>query len=88
MLTRCFSPSVSQAGGVVQRTPASHVPLVHIGAVLQQELASYEGSLTDTDRQTEGKHKPGYFQVQQVKQVFKQFYYSIIIIIIIGLSIS
>lgn len=54
MLTRCFSPSVSHAGGVVQWTPASHVPLVHIGAVLQQELASYEGSLMDgrTDRQT------------------------------------
>lgn len=52
---RCFLPGVSQAGGMVQRTPASHVPLVHISGVLQQELASYQGALRDTDRQTDGR---------------------------------
>lgn len=42
---------------MVQWTPASHVPLVHISAVLQQELASDQGALGDTRRQSENTNQ-------------------------------
>lgn len=49
-LNRNFLPSVSQISGVVQRASASHVPLVHVGSVLQQELTSYQRTLKENDR--------------------------------------
>lgn len=52
-LCRCFLPSVSEVGGMVQWASASHVPLVHIGSVLQQELTSYQRALKETQT---GRH--------------------------------
>lgn len=47
-----FVPSVSQIGGVVQRAPAPHIPLVHIGPILQQELTSHQRALCRGQQRT------------------------------------
>lgn len=42
---RCDSPRVSQICGVMQRAPPSHVSLVDVSGVLEQELAGDQGTL-------------------------------------------
>ena len=63
-----FLPSVSQISGVVQRASASHVPLVHVGAVLQQELTSYQRTLKENDR------KRFYFSLFSLRSTYIYIY--------------
>lgn len=44
-------PCVAQDGGVVQRPSAVAVHLVDVGTVLQQELTSCQGILSETGEQ-------------------------------------
>lgn len=41
----CDSPCVSQICGMMQRAPPSHVSLVDVSSVLEQELAGDQGTL-------------------------------------------
>lgn len=41
----CDSPRVSQICGMIERAPPSHVSLVDVSSVLEQELAGDQGTL-------------------------------------------
>ena len=51
--TWCSLPGVAQVGGVVERAPPPHVPLVHVRPVLEQELTRYQRALGERHRERE-----------------------------------
>ena len=51
--TWCYLPGVAQVGGMVERAPPPHVPLVHVRPVLEQELTRYQRALGERHRERE-----------------------------------
>lgn len=55
----CDSPRVSQICGMMQRAPPSHVSLVDVSSVLEQELAGDQGTLQFKKKRKKRKQLAG-----------------------------